>query len=743
MIRGWTTNRLDRAFRAVVDILIDGVKVAECRADRYDPKLVETGEGDGCYAFAVVVPEAYRDGFLHRLEAVAAGFTLRSKAPTFRIGGAASMPRVEVVAATPELARCRLVGGQYSRSVALELWLDGERMGDPAESVPVKGVPEFVLRYGSARSSGWSGKDVVVAAPGMIEAGLPGARLVVGSAPRPPGEAPPETAGANLVRNADLSSWPNGLTVFSTGEQVEAAEGWRMINHGARSPVRATATPVAGDPETRFGLTLAADEVTEACRLEVELDGRALSSASGVALRFEAACGPAARRLHGSAFPELPEFLLIDRIMLLRRAVVAGGTDWEAADQTLAVLARQVSITRTMRTFEFFAPLVERDLVHGAADYLLVFSFRQPVAITLQRPRLTIEAAPPAPSPQEGLSLEDPDITAHAGLVRGLEHWVSPTVLRAPRADAGASASPEGVERWRWGMAGGRSVEVVVCVHNAPDETLACLASLAGGSSVPHTVRIVDDGSDRLTAARIAAFVADKPWMRVVENPENLGYTASANRGVRESEADWVILLNSDTVVSPGWIEGMLECAASDPEIAFVGPVSNAASCQSVPELYDAANTWKTNALPASWSPARMAKAVAEVSARAFPRVPLLNGFCTLMRRDVFLELGGFNEAAFPQGYGEENDLCVRAVAAGYKLAVADHVYVYHSKSASFGAARRAELAKAGDKALKALRPEVNFGALVARFREVSALAALREAVGEIYRDAARGEAVP
>jgi len=82
-------------------------------------------------------------------------------------------------------------------------------------------------------------------------------------------------------------------------------------------------------------------------------------------------------------------------------------------------------------------------------------------------------------------------------------------------------------------------------------------------------------------------------------------------------------------------------------------------------------------------------------------------------------------------------------VAAGYKLAVADHVYVYHSKSASFGAARRAELAKAGDKALKALRPEVNFGALVARFREVSALAALREAVGEIYRDAARGEAVP
>ena len=52
------------------------------------------------------------------------------------------------------------------------------------------------------------------------------------------------------------------------------------------------------------------------------------------------------------------------------------------------------------------------------------------------------------------------------------------------------------------------------------------------------------------------------------------------------------------------------------------------------------------------------------------------------------VEVGGMDGAAFPSGYGEENDLCLRVRNAGYQLAVADDVYVWHSKSASFGAAR-------------------------------------------------------
>ena len=173
----------------------------------------------------------------------------------------------------------------------------------------------------------------------------------------------------------------------------------------------------------------------------------------------------------------------------------------------------------------------------------------------------------------------------------------------------------------------------------------------------------------------------------------------------------------------------MLACARSAPGIAFVGPLSNAASYQSVPKLYDAARKWKTNRLPEGMTAEDMAAIVRKVSPKSYPHVPLLNGFCTLMKRSVFIELGGLNPAAFPAGYGEENDLCLRAGKAGAKLAVADDVYVYHVKSASFGSARRSDLTKNGNAALRALHPDVDINALTAAFRETPSLVAVRNAV--------------
>jgi hypothetical protein len=184
---------------------------------------------------------------------------------------------------------------------------------------------------------------------------------------------------------------------------------------------------------------------------------------------------------------------------------------------------------------------------------------------------------------------------------------------------------------------------------------------LCRASSVPHSVCVVDDASSILTHNRISEFMRDKPWMQIVRNAENMGYTKSANRGIFASEADWVILLNSDTIVTKGWIEGLLECAVSHPNTACVGPVSNAATYQSVPEVHDVGRQMVRERAAAEHERSRSLNGFLRAnSLKAFPSVPLLNGFCTLIKRDVFVELGGFNEAAFPAGYGEENDWCAR-----------------------------------------------------------------------------------
>ena len=76
------------------------------------------------------------------------------------------------------------------------------------------------------------------------------------------------------------------------------------------------------------------------------------------------------------------------------------------------------------------------------------------------------------------------------------------------------------------------------------------------------------------------------------------------------------------------------------------------------------------------------------------------HGFCFMIKTTVLEQIGLLDEKAFPQGYGEENDLCLRVSEAGFKLAIADNCYVFHAKSKSFGSERKEALSKAGHQKL-------------------------------------------
>ena len=76
---------------------------------------------------------------------------------------------------------------------------------------------------------------------------------------------------------------------------------------------------------------------------------------------------------------------------------------------------------------------------------------------------------------------------------------------------------------------------------------------------------------------------------------------------------------------------------------------------------------------------------ITHISAVLRPSVPTGNGFCMYIRRSCIDEVGTFDEAAFPRGYGEENDFCMRALHRGWRNIVDDRTIVYHRRSASFG----------------------------------------------------------
>jgi GT2 family glycosyltransferase len=278
------------------------------------------------------------------------------------------------------------------------------------------------------------------------------------------------------------------------------------------------------------------------------------------------------------------------------------------------------------------------------------------------------------------------------------------------------------------------SVDVCVPVHNALEDVQRCLTSVAATRPRGSRIVVVDDGSRGEAAEWLARFRADHEDVTLLRNEDSIGYTRSANLLLEESQAEFAVLLNSDAVVAPGWVQKLVGHARATPDVGLVGPLSNAASWQSVPAVKagDDRPGYAVNELPAGWTVGDMDFVVAALEAIVRPRVPLLNGFCTLIRRELFKQLGGFDADTFPRGYGEEDDFCLRASDLGAALVVATDAYVFHAKSRSFTPEGRLALARAGGEALRRKHSQRRVDNAVRTMRENPVLAEKRQLVNDV-----------
>ncbi len=281
----------------------------------------------------------------------------------------------------------------------------------------------------------------------------------------------------------------------------------------------------------------------------------------------------------------------------------------------------------------------------------------------------------------------------------------------------------------------GTPVTVVVAVHDAYEDTVACLESVLRNTDAPHRLLVVDDAStDERVAPALAALAAAHEHVEVRQNARRRGYTATVDAAWRQADGD-VVLLNSDTIVSRGWLESLAEAARSERRVGTVTAVSNAAGSFSVP-VADV-----DNPLPPGMDVAAMAELVRSVAPCSLPRAPTGNGFCMYVVRALLEATGGFDTASFEDGYGEENDLCVRASALGFVHLVDDRTYVYHRRGASYGKRRRHLVAR-NLRTLHERHP--GYAAEVAAWRASRPLGLLRQRLSRALRvrgDAATGRA--
>lgn len=217
---------------------------------------------------------------------------------------------------------------------------------------------------------------------------------------------------------------------------------------------------------------------------------------------------------------------------------------------------------------------------------------------------------------------------------------------------------------------------IIVPVFNAVDYLRRCLASIHAASPAGEVLVIDDASTDERVPALLEKWAAESERHHLIMQPENRGFVHTANTGLMSTERD-VILLNSDTEVTPGWLEGLARCLDTVERIATATPWTNNGEIASFPDFC------RSNPVPDN--PGAIGRILRESGRSVYPEIPTAVGFCMAISRTAIEVLGLFDEETFGRGYGEENDFSMRARAAGLRNVLCDDVFVVHHGAASFG----------------------------------------------------------
>ena len=217
-------------------------------------------------------------------------------------------------------------------------------------------------------------------------------------------------------------------------------------------------------------------------------------------------------------------------------------------------------------------------------------------------------------------------------------------------------------------------VSIVIPAYNQFAYTAACLRSIAAhAGQTPFEVIVVDDCSSDATPQRLAQVSG----VRMIRNEHNLGFIGSCNAGAQSAQGEFVLFLNNDTVVTADWLEALLRCAEEVPEAGLIGaklvyPDGRLQEAGGI--VFADGSGWNYGRFDDPNDPRYCFRRESDYC----------SGAAILLRRDLFIELGGFDSRYAP-AYYEDTDLAFAVRAAGKKVLFEPRSVVVHFEGITSG----------------------------------------------------------
>jgi len=218
-------------------------------------------------------------------------------------------------------------------------------------------------------------------------------------------------------------------------------------------------------------------------------------------------------------------------------------------------------------------------------------------------------------------------------------------------------------------------VSIIIPVHNNLAYTRQCLEALIQNTPDElYEVIIVDNGSTDGTKDFLKSLRGD---VEIITNQTNLGFAKACNQGAKAARGDYLVFLNNDTIPQKGWLSELVKLAERDEKIAVIGskliyPGTNRIQHAGIEIMKDGIPDHLFRGVDAD-----------DPRVNQLKEVQMVTGACMLVRRELFLKLGMFDEG-YLNGV-EDVDFCLRAREEGYRVMYCPTSVLYHYEGVSQG----------------------------------------------------------